>query len=466
MGLFKQTKKFFNKTRKKSSNRQKSQDVAEDLDPMQKYKTVGEYHVDSRDATPDGRAFTLTVYKDEQGVLHQALSPEITDNLAPEYERRFSPQLNRFKAFRNKKTGRRYTVEKYLDKFVDNVKGQVRRGENSVNIGIITDTHFKNVDSPDFYGWNGLVHLREFSYLDRCDILNLKCHLGDWIDGSDAGLVSESELMKMEESFHSSIVPYLALKGEHDENDKFDELHDLKASFPEHEFDNIMWTRMYKQPRIHYISRQHGVAWFDLGDLRIISLNTSDVPYILNDQDQKKYDIKLNSAVREDQIQELIEILQQSSDKQIILMSHICPINRKGVNNLKYNGRSLHELLVAFNQKEKGRMHSGRDIPPEFRLANDFDFTYVKNARIIAYFAGHAHLEDQYRINGIQYVLFNCSALMGPDHQLTTKYNKNFNRKLDHQNEFAGYIANVDLKQRRIKIFGYGAASKRRMFFI
>ena len=32
------------------------------LDPMQKYLTVGEYHVDARDATPDDRPFTLTVY--------------------------------------------------------------------------------------------------------------------------------------------------------------------------------------------------------------------------------------------------------------------------------------------------------------------------------------------------------------------------------------------------------------------
>ena len=186
----------------------------------------------------------------------------------------------------------------------------------------------------------------------------------------------------------------------------------------------------------------------------------------MDEKGQKKHDVKITLGVREDQIQELIEILQQSSGKQIVLMSHANPINRKGGNALKYNGRSLHELLVAFNQKEKGRMHSSKDVPPEFRLTNDFDFTGVEDARIIAYFCGHRHVEDQYRINGIQYILFNCSALMGPNHQLTTKYNKNLNREIDHQNEFAGYIVNIDLKKRRIKVFGYGAASRRRMFLI
>ena len=78
--------------------------------------------------------------------------------------------------------------------------------------------------------------------------------------------------------------------------------------------------------------------------------------------------------MREDQIEEIIEILTRSSNKKIIFMSHANPINRKGSNALKYNGRSLHELLVAFNQREKGRMHASDGEPAEFRLSNDFDF--------------------------------------------------------------------------------------------
>lgn len=436
------------------------------LDPMQKYTTVGEYHVDQTDATPDGKDYVLTVYKDEKEVLHQALSPESEQKLAPEYVRSFNEELGHFRQFVSKKTGRRYQSEKQLDQFLERVKKHIRVGDSSVNISLITDTHFKNKNSVDYYGFNGLSHVREFSYLDQSGLVNLKAHLGNWIDGSDAGLVSESELIKLRDAFISDEVPYLMLKGNHDENDKFDEQHDLSASFPEDEFENIMWPKMYQQARIQYISRQHGVAYYDFDNLRLISVNTSDVPYVLNEKGQKKYDAKLTLAIREDQIEEIIEILSNSSNKQIIFMSHAAPINRKGANALKYNGRSLHELLVAFNQREKGRMHSTRDIAPEFRLANDFDFTKVKNARIIAYFCGHRHLEDQYRINGIQYILFNCSALMGKNHALTTQYNKNYDRKLDTPYESCGYLVNIDFKKKRLQTFGYGAASKRRMFLI
>ena len=436
------------------------------LDPMQKYTTIGEYHVDAEDGTPDGKKFVLTVYQDKDGILRQALSSESTTELAPEYIRKYSNELGRFRAFHSKKTGRRYLVEDCLDNYVSEVKKHIREGKNSVNIGVITDTHFKDKDSVDFYGWNGLQHVQEFAYLEKFGLLDLKAHLGDWIDGSDAGLIGESELIKLKDSFKSDKVPYLNIKGNHDENDKFDEHHDLKASFPENEFENIMWPDMYRQKGIHYVSRQHGVAYFDIDDVRVVSVNTSDLPYILDNKGHKRYDTKITLAVREDQIEEIIEILTKSSNKKIIFMSHANPINRKGSNALKYNGRSLHELLVAFNQREKGRMHASDGEPAEFRLSNYFDFTKVKNARIVAYFCGHRHREDQYRINGIQYILFNCSALMGPNHSLTTKYNKNLNRKIDHNNEFAGYIVNVDLKRHRIQSFGYGAASRRRVYFI
>ena len=366
MNLFKQTKGIVDRIigAKKRSAIEKEGGL---LDPMQKYTTIGEYHVGPEDGTPDGKKFVLTVYQDKDGVLRQGLSSENTAELAPEYVRKYNEKLGRFRAFRNKKTGRRYLVEDYLDDFTNEVKKHIREGRNSVNIGVITDTHFKDKDSIDFYGWNGLQHVQEFSYLEKSGLLNMKAHLGDWIDGSDAGLLGESELIKLNNSFKSATLPYLNIKGNHDENDKFDEQHDLKASFPENEFENIMWPDMYRQKNIHYISRQHGVAYFDFDDIRVISVNTSDLPYVLNNKGQKKYDAKITLAVREDQIEEIIEILTRSSNKKIIFMSHANPINRKGSNALKYNGRSLHELLVAFNQREKGRMHASDGEPAEFR---------------------------------------------------------------------------------------------------
>lgn len=64
----------------------------------------------------------MTVYQDKDGVLRQGLSSENTAELAPEYVRKYNEKLGRFRAFRNKKTGRRYLVEDYLDDFTNEVK--------------------------------------------------------------------------------------------------------------------------------------------------------------------------------------------------------------------------------------------------------------------------------------------------------------------------------------------------------
>ena len=77
MDLFKYTKGIIDKAVGAFKLHAVQKNAGELLDPMQKYLTVGEYHVDARDATPDGRPFTLTVYQDDQGILHQALSPGV-----------------------------------------------------------------------------------------------------------------------------------------------------------------------------------------------------------------------------------------------------------------------------------------------------------------------------------------------------------------------------------------------------
>ena len=46
------------------------------------------------------------------------------------------------------------------------------------------------------------------------------------------------------------------------------------------------------------------------------------------------------------------------------------------------------------------------------------------------------------------------SLRMVGNHSLTTKYIKNLDRRIDQNNEFAGYIVNVDLKRHRIQSTG------------
>lgn len=192
----------------------------------------------------------------------------------------------------------------------------------------------------------------------------------------------------------------------------------------------------------------------------MIVLNTSDVP-VCWVGGRRNYDLKKTLAVTADQLQELIDILQEAGARDVLIMAHAPAMVRSGKPGLKYNGRPLHEVLRAFNGKLAGRVECGSH--PDFGGTAQFNFSRT-GGKIIAYLAGHWHTEEDYRVNGIHYSLLNCSALMGRLHGLTTNYNRKWNRLINTPSEYAGYIVSVDAKSRRLREFGYGAASPLRQF--
>ncbi len=98
MKIFKQARGFADKFLG-AKRRASLEPSNENLDPMQKYTTVGEYHVGKSEGTPGGQPYELTVYKDEKDILYQALSLESSQNLAPEYVRQFNKKIRTFSCF-------------------------------------------------------------------------------------------------------------------------------------------------------------------------------------------------------------------------------------------------------------------------------------------------------------------------------------------------------------------------------
>lgn len=353
-------------------------------------------------------------------------------------------------------------VQSYLTKFDEKVvEGNASYG--SFTMAVITDTHTKDTFSSDFYGINGLIHTQELGFFDQNNKLDLKVHLGDAIDGSTTPENSKTLLRLTVRALNNSKLPFAMVKGNHDDNDKYDE-HTLskKASFTSSSYDNIVKPVLYDQPQIKYISEDSGVFYFDKGEVRTIFINTSDVPYELNHQGVKKYDVKKVRAVRNYQVMDLIAILEKSSGKKVVVLGHSPLLSEKGEDGLSFNGISLHELFVAFNQRVKGKVDN--KLENEFALNVEFDFSKVNDAKISAYICGHKHVEKNYKFDDINYILLNCSALMGKNHGLTTNYNKKWDRKINEPSEFAGYIVDINPKTNILSVLGYGAATNIRQF--
>ncbi|WLV77256.1 metallophosphoesterase [Lacticaseibacillus parahuelsenbergensis] len=346
-------------------------------------------------------------------------------------------------------------VKKDLGRFINAVAPLLPA--SAVNFALITDTHDKAKFATTYYGPTGYWHVREQGWLSTQLPLALRVHLGDLVDGSESPWLTKLRLRNIMADYRRGQVPFLVTKGNHDDNDKFAEKQPgHRGSFLPEVAQQLIFAADAIQRHVA-VSRE-GLLVQDFPGLRIIVLNTADVP--LHDG-RKIYDVKKTLAVSFAQLRDFALALKDAQSRDVLIMSHAPAMKQNGQPALKFNGRAVHELLRAFNLHASGLLNTGKT--PEFGGQLRFDFTQT-TGKIIAYLAGHYHLEADYQVNGIHYSLQNTSALMGRHHGLTTKFNRRYDRRFGTPSEYAGYVVSVDVQRRLLSLYGYGAASRVRRF--
>ncbi|WP_262315416.1 metallophosphoesterase family protein [Lacticaseibacillus parakribbianus] len=345
-----------------------------------------------------------------------------------------------------------------LTAFADWVRPQITGA--SLNMAVITDTHDRTKLSRSFYGPNGYWHLLEQHWLTGELPIDWRVHLGDLVDGSEPAFLTQWRLRNIVSDYAATALPYVITKGNHDDNDKFAERNRrFTGSFHPWVFNEYVFAKMKAQVGAPLVSA-HGLSVFDWANIRVITLNTSDVP-VRWLGGRKNYDVKKTLAVTAAQVQELIDALQSAGSRDVLIMSHAPVMTRSGKPGLRFNGRQVHEVLRAFNAKLAGQVTFGEH--PDFGGQAQFDFSHTKGT-IIASLAGHWHTEEDFAVNGIHYCLLNTAALMGRNHGLTTRFNRKWNRLINTPSEYAGYVVSINAATRRLGVFGYGAATPSRVF--
>ena len=346
-------------------------------------------------------------------------------------------------------------VKKDLTRFVSAISPLL--SPSAVNFALITDTHDKAKFATTYYGPTGYWHVREQQWLSGQLPLALRVHLGDLVDGSEAPWLTRLRLRNIMADFQSGPVPFLVTKGNHDDNDKFAENRaGHRGSFLPEVNQTLIFKPNAEQTGVAV--SQEGLMVQDFPNLRIIVLNTADVPLI---DGHKAFDVKKTLAVSFAQLRNFALALKGAGKRDVLLLSHAPALKENGQPALKFNGRAVHELLRTFNFHASGVLHTGE--APAFGGRLRFDFRQ-SSGRVVGYLAGHYHLEADYIVNGIHYSLQNTSALMGRHHGLTTKFNRRYDRRFGLPSEYAGYVVSVDTQQRLLSLYGYGAASRVRRF--
>lgn len=351
---------------------------------------------------------------------------------------------------------RPFAVDYINNVYKNNVKSHIT--DNTLTMSVLTDTHAKAIASASYYGINGVRHVIESNTVSDDNNIDLNVHLGDLIDGSDKPEISRGLLRFVVENYQNSKSPFYIIEGNHDENDKYDEHRFISsASFRRDDYDTLVTKADFEQSKIFRLNPVSKVGWFDKGDIRVIFLNTSDIPYILNNG-SKKYDFKKVRGIREQQLEDLIAVLENTVDKHVVVMGHANIISPSGRSALNFNGDLIQQIFVAFNNKTLGQVKN--QLTGDFGVDLRYDFSATGISKVTTYICGHMHYEKYYKVAGINHIILNCSALMGKKHGLTTDYNKKWDRRYNEISELSGYFINIDPDKLRLQIFGYGAATR------
>lgn len=191
--------------------------------------------------------------------------------------------------------------------------------------------------------------------------------------------------------------------------------------------------------------------------IRFITLNTSDIQEgQLDANGSQKYDRWGTLTVRQEQMTWLTEVALKNvpEDYHIIVAGH-APLNANmGGGALEDNGgkyinlNMILEVLAAF---KNGTSYSGTSNNADYPLSIFADYSSQGPRNLVGYFCGHTHRDALTTTKGITICEVACSVF----------YNNDSTRFVDTPTEDGFDVVQVDIKNRKVNINGFGYCTDR-----
>jgi hypothetical protein len=232
-----------------------------------------------------------------------------------------------------------------------------------------TDTHFYNGIETIYY--NALKNLSNFVGLDFI------ANLGDVIRGYEYDTVSDSSI-----AYSNAIkgITYdlecdsYVLIGNHDNGSMYaTQTGNISDAFLPEEMYSTMYRPCFsKNHRNIVINKKHLCAYIDYNEIRLILLNTSDLPY----QVVNTSDINVNNLKVTTEQAEWFSNIALNTDKPVIILSHATFDSTNGV--IVENANLITTALSTFKQR---------------------------GGTVIACISGHKHILANSLLDGINHIL-------------------------------------------------------------
>lgn len=305
----------------------------------------------------------------------------------------------------------KYTVEEHeksLDVTFEAFAKEVMSAQTAETLTVLyaTDVHYIRSYPHYVPVYKKLQEMVQFSKHIGADLLALT---GDTVDGN--GPLEEMQYRDLFDVLtllkEADVTSMLISKGNHDNAQWFAYRNKLGA---EAAISAEQWYNHVINPiRTSFpitldpenVTGGYYYVDYPLQKIRVINLNTSDLPIVLDDQKRisRKYCTQWEFGLSEKQLRWLTKALTFAEpDWSVVLCSHYCPLTKQ---DNCYNGELLEEIINAYREGRKGCAVSDE---PVMGATVGYDFTENSSNDLLVWLAGHVHLDRVWRIEGITVV--------------------------------------------------------------
>ena len=282
--------------------------------------------------------------------------------------------------------------------------------EQKLTVLWATDLHYRSEETGRAAV---LERLREMTRLTSGLDADLMAVTGDLTDGRDPLDVQKRDLYEVTEALRETAVPALVCEGNHDDNTLYAS-DEVASTFL---LDDALTTSLFHRWALRPLLRDGFVSNpadpaggyyyrdFPSQRIRVIALNTTDIPYIPDENGHIRYYGQHIKAVRQQQLGWLSDkaLHLPGSGWGVVIFSHCCIGCDDYIVDTVFHGReALWTLLRGF---AAGTAGTARCEVPDFEAVIPFDFTGQQDTELIACLAGHFHEDVQFYQDGILHVL-------------------------------------------------------------
>ncbi|OFI06978.1 3',5'-cyclic adenosine monophosphate phosphodiesterase CpdA [Clostridium acetireducens DSM 10703] len=357
----------------------------------------------------------------------------------------------------------KYSLPRYSLKNLEEISSQVlsRKKNNFIIFEFITDSHY---DETSGFRDKAIKHFREVKEMSRLIGSDFVIHGGDIIDGYDKKNKSIMYLDKvLGELCKNNQCPTFYAVGNHDDNSYYNVRNTPQSHhnvISKREFYNITIGKYIKGIIVDEKNPEGMYYYKDFPNkkLRIIVLNTNDIPEIYHENGKPKYNGILQYGISNEQLNWVANKALDFSNKEdkkewkTIFFSHVS-INKK-INYDKSipNGDIMMKVIESFKY---GKKYKSNKTKGDFGQYVNVDFSSQGSMDVIAVINGHVHMDNSDKVNGIMYIsTLNSVPIQISPYLAPKRYIKTF-----VENAFD--IFSIDTNNRKIYIDRYGAGSDR-----